>query len=351
MRKSPVTIVNITSPSYTGTTWLCLLLGSHERAFTLGPPDRVLGLRESGFEDACRVHGKGCAFWRSFAEKYDPTKNFYLQLADHAGRDFIIINNPTPAHEKAEMRHPDIVVKPIRVVRDGRALACSFSRHLKVDMYDAIREHVQPLFSQFPFDSDRDDLLAVRYEDALAEQRAHVEKFGRYLGLDYPDNALEFWTFDHHMTSGNAGTMALLKFFQGIKVNNFKDRAFYESQFERMRNGEKTFDDQRWREELGRRELYLFDRYCGRGNASWGYEPDTFSSAERDAFEVEIGGKAPKPDTTTPGRTGELSETIIEVLRRVGKRRLRLAAVAGSLWALSLIITGLIVWTIMRGGG
>jgi hypothetical protein len=344
MRDSPVTIVDITSPSYTGTTWLCLLLGSHERAFTLGPPDRVWGLRESGFEDACRVHGKDCAFWRGFAEGYDPSENFYLQLADYAGRDFIVINNPTPVHEKAEMHHPDIVVKPIRVVRDGRALACSFSRHLKVDMYDAIRQHIQPLFAQFPLETDRDDLLAVRYEDALARQHEHVEKFGRFLGLKYPDNALEFWTFDHHMTSGNAGTMALLKFFQGLEVRNFKDRAFYESQFERMRNGEKTFDDQRWREELGRRELYLFDRFCGRGNASWGYEPDLFSSTERDAFEGEIEGKAHE-------RSSELSDALIEVLQRIGRRRVRFAAIAGSLWVFSLILTGLVVWLVTRGGG
>ncbi len=350
MRQTPVTIINITSPSYTGTTWLCLLLGSHPDAFTLGPPDRVWGLRDEGFVDACRVHGKDCAFWNAFAKRYDPSKNFYIQLAEHAGRNFVVINNPTPAHTKAELNHPDIMIKPIRVVRDGRALACSYARHLKTDMYDAIRDHVAPLFKQFPLDTDRDDLLAVRYEDVLREQRTSLDRFGAFVGLTYPENALAFWTFDHHMTSGNAGTMALLKFFQGLPVNNFKDRAFYESQFERMKAGEKTFDDQRWREELGRRELYLFDRYCGSGNAAWGYEPDRFTSSEREQFEHEVRGEVPKTASSDPNGSPELVESVVELLRRIGKRRLRLAVIAVIAWVASLVVTGLIVWLLAQGG-
>lgn len=350
MRQTPVTIINITSPSYTGTTWLCLLLGSHKDAFTLGPPDRVWGLREQGFVDACRVHGSDCAFWTGFAKQYDPGQNLYLQLADYSGRRFIVINNPTPAHTKAELHHPDIVIKPIRVVRDGRALACSYARHLKCDVFDAICEHVGPLFEQFPLETDRDDQIAVRYEDVLRNQRPHLDRFGAFIGLDYPANALEFWTFDHHMTSGNAGTMALLKFFQGLAVSNFKDRAFYESQFERMKAGEQTFDDQRWRSELGRRELYLFDRYCGRGNVAWGYEPDRFSSHERETFECEIRGEVPREATNTGAVSSARVEDVVEILRRIGKRRVWLLAWAAGVWAVSLLVTGFLVWLFMRGG-
>ena len=351
MRQTPVTIVNITSPSYTGTTWLCLLLGSHPRALTVGPPDRVWGLRDAGFADACRVHGKDCGFWSGFAERYDPGRNFYVQLADYADKDYIVINNPTPAHEKAEMRHPDIVIKPIRIVRDGRALACSFSRHLKVDMHDAIREHIRPLFGQFPLETDRDDMIGARYEDVLGDQRAWLERFGRFIGIEYPADALEFWTYDHHMTSGNAGTMALLKFFQGIEVRNFKDRGFYESQFERMRAGEKSFDDQRWRGELGRRELYQFDRYCGVGNAAWGYEADAFTSVERADFEAELDGKAPVAESRPTSQKSAGVDDLVAFAKVLSRKRGRLLAMVGAAWAVSIVAVGVIMWALLRGGG
>lgn len=340
----PVTVVQISSPSYTGTTWLCLLLGSHPRAFTLGPPDRAWGLRGQGFEDACRVHGRECPFWSSFSQRYDPESNFYLQLADHAQRDIIVINNPTPAHEQAELRHPDLRIRPIRVVRDGRALACSFARHLKMDLHDAITQHVQHLFGRFVREDDRDDLLFFRYEDFLAAQRESLNRVGRFLGLEYPPDALEYWKYDHHITSGNAGTIALLKFFQGLPVPNFKDRAFYESQFQQMREGKSAFDDQRWRDELGRRELYCFDRFCGRGNAAWGYTPDAFASHERDMFEAELEGKS-----TPPGPTAPSESPLIEILRKLGARRRRLLAAAAGCWALSLVITAAVVWMLARG--
>ncbi len=344
MRSSPVTVVQISSPSYTGTTWLCLLLGSHERAFTLGPPDRVWGLRDKNFEDACRVHGRDCPFWTGFARRYDPESNFYLQLAEHARRDIIVINNPTPAHEQAELRHPDLRIKPMRVVRDGRALACSFARHLKIDLHDAITQHVQTLFGHFPLEDDRDDLLFFRYEDFLAAQRRSLDRVGHFLGIEYPSDALEYWKFDHHITSGNAGTIALLKFFQGLPVPNFKDRAFYESQFEQMRQGQSAFDDQRWREELGRRELYFFDRFCGRGNAAWGYAPDAFTTQEREAFEAELEGRSTPPAPTPPP-----DSPLVDLLRKLGRRRRRLLAAAAGLWALSLAVTAAVVWMLTRG--
>jgi len=42
IRDRPVTVVLIESISYTGTTWINFVLGSHERALPLGPADRAL---------------------------------------------------------------------------------------------------------------------------------------------------------------------------------------------------------------------------------------------------------------------------------------------------------------------
>ncbi|NNL64972.1 MAG: hypothetical protein HKP30_01890, partial [Myxococcales bacterium] len=88
-RPAAVHVVKVLSPSYTGTTWLNLVLGGHARAFTIGPPDRVWQLREQGFDDACRVHAADCPFWPAFFRAYRPGENFYLQLAAFSGRDHL----------------------------------------------------------------------------------------------------------------------------------------------------------------------------------------------------------------------------------------------------------------------
>jgi hypothetical protein len=82
-----VTIVAINSLSYTGTTWLNAVLGSHPRSFALGPPKRVYEKRGSGWDDACLVHGDACPFWPVFHRNYDPKRNFFLQLAEASDRD------------------------------------------------------------------------------------------------------------------------------------------------------------------------------------------------------------------------------------------------------------------------
>ena len=96
---STVTVVRITSLSYTGTTWINLLLGCHERAFALGPPDRVVNLLHDAPDDAgdaCRIHAGDCRFWPGFFARHDRTANFYLELAEASGKNVIVINNAIP---------------------------------------------------------------------------------------------------------------------------------------------------------------------------------------------------------------------------------------------------------------
>ena len=104
----PLTVVVVNSLSYTGTTWLNLVLGSHPRAFTIGPPDRVYQLlRTNPIErpvNACRVHGPTCQFWEEFCAQYNPSENYYVQLAAHAQCDFLVINNPIPKSAKHTLR-------------------------------------------------------------------------------------------------------------------------------------------------------------------------------------------------------------------------------------------------------
>ncbi len=299
--KPPVKIVIIHSLSFTGTTWINTLLGCHERAFAMGPPDRVVNLRDKGWDDACRVHGETCRFWPDFYRKYDKKKNFFLQLADAAQKDYLIINNPIlrGAAEK-ELDSPDVVVKDIYVVRDGRAVSASYCRHYpESDFYDAVKDWFMPSAVNFPFDPDNPDAMSVRYEDVVGDQHAFMRDAGRFLGLEYPEHFYKFWEFDHHITAGNAGTISMIRRFQEGRNFGIKERDFYEGEYQRLKDEpDKPMVDERWREELGERELFLFDHFCGAVNHRWGYPRDKFTVSQMECFLNEIQraeGKLPPP--------------------------------------------------------
>jgi hypothetical protein len=285
----PVTVIVIHSLSYTGTTWLNCVLGAHPRGFALGPPDRVYRMRESGGR-ACLVHGDDCAFWPGFLRDYDPSRNFFLQLAERSGRDVIVTNNPLPDGAGSELRHPDILVKPIYLIRDGRALAASYRRHVEGASYlDGITSFLHPSFHDFYFDPDNTDKLCLRYEDVLAAPLPALTRIGVFVGLAYDERALRFWEHEQHVTSGNAGTIGLIRIGQQLPTNDFRGHEFYAEQFARMQNeGPAAFDDRRWIADLTTRERFLFDVLCGTANARFGYERDRFTLGEIAEYSAEL---------------------------------------------------------------
>jgi len=361
----PVVVVVIRSLSYTGTTWINTLLGCHRQAFALGPPDRIIAMSEEGWQDACRVHGRQCTFWPAFQASYDPSENFYLQLARAAGRRFIIINNPL-ADTKAsrDLKHPDIVLKHVAVVRDGRAACRSFVRNTPgTDFHHAVTRWFQAAAERFAFDPQDPDVLCVRYEDVVGDQFAAIRKFGEHVGLRYPDNFHRFWEFDHHLTSGSASMTGMIRRFQLGKEFKGARHDFYEGEYARLREQpEKPVFDERWKEELGRRELFLFDYCCGVINEAWGYPRDRFSAAEFAEFTAEIdqgpGARPPRLVSADPpplqsrsrlGRCVEALKLAVRAGRFFPARRVRqLAVVAFVAWVVSVLAAVLLTWLVLR---
>ncbi|MCL4220220.1 MAG: sulfotransferase domain-containing protein [Phycisphaerales bacterium] len=286
----PVTVVVIYSLSYTGTTWLNFVLGSHPDAFALGPCDRPLGLTPDKAVEACRVHGTSCPFWPRFYETWPEGANFFLHLARSSGKRVIVTNNPLPQGAAKSLEHPDVVVKPIYLIRDGRAVADSYaSKFPNLAFLEVCRDWLAPSFHQFQWDPDDPDRLCLRYEDVLADQCGMLERVGRFVGLRYDERALRFWEFDHHPAAGNQGPIFMIKQFQGISVSSHaRDRAFYEEQYRKLiENPGHQFEADRWRERRSTRELFLFDVICGRRNAEFGYERDRFTAEEWATFSAE----------------------------------------------------------------
>lgn len=356
-----VTVVVIRSLSYTGTTWINALLGCHEKAFALGPPDRVVNLHPEGWQEACRVHGTECSFWPAFHKEYDPKGNFYLQLAKYSGRSIIVVNNPVHSGKASrDLEHPNVQTRYIHVVRDGRAACNSFcSKYPDKDYLDAVLEFFEPHASGFRFDPQDEDVLCVRYEDTARDPVAALDRFGAFLGLQYPANAYRFWEFEHHMAAGNAALIGTIRRFQQNKEFAPKAREFYEKEFQKLQgDSAKAILDERWKEELGDRERFIFDFFCGEINERWGYERDRFTAGQFRQFSDEI-RKAVKPallpsnSISEPVALGSWGHFRPSVLRRRGLHLspgmlVRLTLLVAGGWLLSLAMAAVAAWVLAR---
>lgn len=290
--KTKVKVVVVTSLSFTGTTWINTVLGCHDRAFALGPADRMWNMANTGegYDKACLIHGATCSFWPKFLENYKQNENFFSQLASASGRDVIITNNPLASVASKELSNPDINVSNINLIRDGRAILASYMRKFpSTSALDALTDFLYPSFRNFYFDQDNPDRLCLRYEDILAQKEEALKTIGEFVGLDYDPSALKFWTFDHHIAAGNQGLIGLIKFGQGLPVANFQSREFYEEQFNKTEaTNDASFQDERWMEELTSRELFIFDLFCGPDNKRFGYERDRFTLPEISQYSGEL---------------------------------------------------------------
>jgi hypothetical protein len=272
-----ITVVCLRSLSYTGTTWLNSVLGGHPDVLALGPIDavwdRITGKSSS---PVCLIHGHECDFWPDFVEKYREDKNLFIELAQHSGKSILITNNLSEAGVGRYLQHPKVRTKYIQVVRDGRALTASYHRkfpHKKY--YQSITEFLQPSFQDFYFDPHNQDVLCLRYEDVVKDQEAHLSQMGDFLGVAYSKEALEYWKWNHHLISGNQGTISALKFHQGLPVLNFESRQFYEAQFNSLQADSQSFSDER-QQSLTRLQRYIFDALAGCDNQRFGYTRDSF---------------------------------------------------------------------------
>ena len=292
-----ITVVNIVSPSFTGTTWFNLILGCHDRAFAIGPLDHFWLNRTEGVANACQIHGEKCSFWPEFDKTFTASKNLFLQLAQATGKDYFIINNPQKS--RVELEHPNITEKTIILLRDGRAVTASFHRKYPThytesaedNFYHVVRDWWTPAINYFGGRIDQPNTLFVRYEDLMDDLNPEIETIGEFLGIQYKDNIDRYWEYEHHMAGGNGGPIYMAAKFQGYAhpgdQGNDSWYGFYRKELKRIEHGEK-FKDERWQQELSRQDRYIFDYFAGELNEKTGYDRDRFTLPEHNTFAEEL---------------------------------------------------------------
>lgn len=288
-----VVVANVHSLSFTGTTWLNILMGSHPTCFTLGPPDRAWRMDADDAAEACIVHRADCEFWPRFLRGYDRDRNYFVQLAEASGCRIVVLNNPTPALAERELDHPSVDVRHVTLVRDGRAVLASLLRQVPdryASAYDAVRGWLEPALRSLEtlVPPDAGHSLFLRFEDAARDPRAALDRIGELLGIHYPENALRYWEHTHHLAAGNWGAVSVLRRLQGLAgLEDWNETLppFYDEIAERTRaHPEQVHVDDSWTGVLGRDDRIAYDYLVGELHAAVGYERDRFTVGEITAF-------------------------------------------------------------------
>jgi hypothetical protein len=261
-----ITLAIIASPGHSGQTWLSMLIGTHSQSLTLGEIDAIDGVTH--LDTVCMLCGEHCDFWEAFNRVWVPENNIFLQLAEFSGKHILSISK-IEKYRKYIM-HDKVLIKAIRLLRDGRAVTASYLRKYPLRTYESIvKEWVAS--SQ---ENDNwvagvppENRMVLRYEDLVADTATWMRKICAFLGVDFEGDMVEYWKVKHHIVNGNRGTLSFVQRHFGMRSDPV-DKRFYEHQ------APDTFSDERWRSQLTPGQRHLFDKIGGALHKSYGYAPD-----------------------------------------------------------------------------
>ena len=270
---SRLIVVNIVSASYTGSTWLNLLLGAHREAFCVGELVSIVRLGKP----VCGMHGPKCPFW----SRHDPSgpDSPFHQISQLCGKRILVMKNAEDFDP--HLQDPALDVRMIHLVRDGRAVTASIMRkYPEKSAWQAARQWAHEMRrSRRTIDrygASRAEL--VRYEDLMIRPEDELRRLTHWLEMKYESSMQTPWTADLHYLGGNRGTLSQLVRKQGLALPadpreslqagyskpNW-DLGFYE------RQDPQSFRDERWQQQLSRWDLRVFAMVAGRLNRQYHY--------------------------------------------------------------------------------
>jgi hypothetical protein len=298
------TLVYIASPSYSGSTLMTFLLGSHPEVATVGEL-KAAGIGDvDRYECSCGTRIRECSFWRHLNGEFE-RRGEPLDLADFGThfrrRGATIADRLIRARARgsafeairrlglrvlpeARRAHRQIIdrnrlfvevvsglrgarafvdsskdpnrlqylvwagywpVKALYMVRDGRGTAVSYMRHTGVSMEVAATE-----WRDTVEECDRvmarlpcGEWLKVPYEELCRDPERMLDVVFRFIGLDPARATRDFRSVEQHIL-GNAM---------------------------RLGSSSEVTADQRWRGTLGATDAATFERIAGRLNRAHGY--------------------------------------------------------------------------------
>ena len=275
---SDLKVVMICGAGHSGSTLLGMILGSHSRAFYMGEGGkaRYLGDQKKPVRKrVCKICGENCPVWSGFI--WDQSQALHAQIASHVGQNIIIDSTKKDAwidDRSDELRilgaHPYLVL----LTRDGRAVVNSrIRKYPERDPETQIRDWMgQMERSEALFEKFEGPKLRIRYEDLAKTTESVAQSLCDMLEIPYEASMLGFAETDHHVLGGNSGTqfIAARKRFenpdQAFVSLNERTRVYYKD------HGGDIQLDLRWKTELAKEHMALFEQLAGSYNESMKWE-------------------------------------------------------------------------------
>jgi hypothetical protein len=304
-RQTRASLVYILSASHSGSTLLALLLGSHPQVCTVGELKRTRQRAIEGYRCSCGEEIKTCRFWLRVAVEmarrgfpFDVTKaetnlrfadsrylrrllqplhhGPFLELAREValsltpgwdrhlsrfqqvysalvasvcqltGKDVLVDSSKAGLLLKYLLRNPDLDIKVIRLLRDGRGVASSLRKNQRLSLPEAAREwcrsnaEAECVLKRL----DSEKWTEVRYESLCTRPQSTLQRVLDFVGVQQEALPLGLTLSDHHVL----GHRMRLGGSSEIKLN------------------------EQWRSALTVEDLHIFDSVAGQMNRAYGYQ-------------------------------------------------------------------------------
>jgi hypothetical protein len=225
-------VLLIRSVSYSGVTWLELLLATHPLVVSIGPADRSWGWLRGTDSRPSQEYSSTCSeFWSSFRESGQFREGEFIeQIVERTGCSTLVLDNPSDEFSRLELEKPNLNVHEVHLIRDPIDVMKSYQRsnpkatvrsQLKRDGW--LRNSIEVL-AKTKLSGGR----VVHYEDLLEDPLATLNSLGSALGLVFPPDSLRYWEFDHITFGGNTGPLSLVGYhLTGKKPKDSRYEAFY----------------------------------------------------------------------------------------------------------------------------
>ncbi len=325
--KQRIRLIYILAASHSGSTLLAMLLGTHPEIGTVGEL-KFTSLGDIGrYLCSCQREIKKCPFWSDVAQEMakhgypfdvsNPGTDFHFEMSNyvrwllrplHRGkvlervRDSALVFSPTwrtrypriqelnnllieticdligkkiivdsskvSLRLKFLLRNPSLDVKVIRLIRDGRAVAMTYTDPAK------FADASDPNFRGGGMGGERESERLTMAQAAREWKRSNEEAEAVLKNLD-PSR----WIEVRYETLCTETDATLKKLFEFIGVNpGYKLASFRSNSHHIIGNGMRLDStdeiklDDRWREVLSASELEAFDSVAGKLNRRFGYK-------------------------------------------------------------------------------
>ena len=247
-----ITVVNLMSLPFSGGTWLNLMLGASDAAFSVGEYRDVI---YKGNRAECVTHDQACEVWPRIDTQGG--ENVFVQLAEVTGKRVLIVNSSrkTFGWQRDERIRPVIVY----LHRDVRALvASSMRKKVHASVWQAIKSyaHEELRLRKTMYRSGFRPIVEIAYEQLKHDAAGSLEQISTRLDIPFNAGQVNYWKKDHCYIGGNRGTLLNMLVEQDKKAEHILEKQkqsgdiTWEFDYYNKKGGLKKFRDERWRSEL-----------------------------------------------------------------------------------------------------